>query len=157
MPENQVYRHYGSDKFDHALFIPVTNEPVINKPSPHTGLWASPLVDNTTDWADWCEGESFNTERLATWFDFRLKPGARIAVIKRLDDMGKYPLQPPYRDDEWWKHLSNRQLDYEKMAENYDAILYWESGCMHGTTAWNPWDCDSLLVLNPDVVKEIKS
>ena len=43
-------------------------------------------------------------------------------------------------------------LDFEKLQERYDAIevyidnLYWD---LYG------WDCDSILILNKEIVKEV--
>ena len=48
-------------------------------------------------------------------------------------------------------------LDFEKLSKEYDAIevfiskdeqLYWD---LYG------WDCDSILIMNSDIIEEVRS
>ena len=44
--------------------------------------------------------------------------------------------------------------DYEELAKHYDAILYIRNKELDCPGPMYSWDCDSLLVFNPDVVVE---
>ena len=55
---------------------------------------------------------------------------------------------------------NKRYLDFEKIAENYDAIWLTEKGMQE--TRWsNPdlygWDCETFLILNPKCCYEVAS
>ena len=83
-------------------------------------------------------------------FRFKLDDNANIFCINNVDDLNFLPkikdeLVPPT----WIL------LDFEELKRQYDAIevnisndygLYWK---LYG------WDCDSILVMNSDVVVEI--
>ena len=47
------------------------------------------------------------------------------------------------------------QLDFEWMAEQYDAILYLYGTSSVSDAVFWAWDCDSLVVFNPDVVEQV--
>ena len=53
---NQIYIHYGSDKFEPEKFQPIKNKMLSVKPT--GGLWASP-VNAKEGWRQWCERNNF--------------------------------------------------------------------------------------------------
>lgn len=62
----EIYTHYGSEKFDKELWLPVSNEIMCNKP--HGGLWA--VKNNATyGWKEWCEDNDFRIDELDTKFE----------------------------------------------------------------------------------------
>lgn len=146
------YIHYGSLIFNKALFRPITNNNYFNKPD--GGLWASPVISDF-GWKEWCESNSFRLDKLLEHFVFALKPDANVLVIQSntaltmLDFMGycidyskKYDL--PLRPDEYY-------LDFEKLlSDGYDAVQVF----INNETYWSMygWDCDSILILNPDCI-----
>lgn len=142
-----VYIHYGDNQFR-------TPEPIRNKPKftkPYGGVWASRTEGDNT-WRCWCETEEFRLEALGTWFLFKLKPGARVLELSSKDQLATLPQQGVgigiFDDSIYW-------LDFEKLAEEYDAVevtnideLYWP---LYG------WDCNSILIMNPDIVEVLEN
>lgn len=151
------YIHYGSDSFDRTLFTPISNREMFVKP--HGGLWASP-IDAGRGWCDWCRDENFHTDSLSSSFTFTLSEKAKVIHIRSVVDLTELPDQklPVGLEGGFpWKCI-----DFEKLlADGVDAVelhlseeditncgfmgsLYWE---LYG------WDCDSILIMNPDVVE----
>ena len=142
------YIHYGNTHFDPALFCPILNRGLFVKP--YGGLWASP-VDACFGWKDWCRDSRFRVCDDNNSFTFTLSDKARVLVIDTNDKLKDLPqIEDEYALSMWCL------LDFEKLEEEYDAIelvlsadsrLYWS---LYG------WDCDSILVMNPNVVVEEK-
>ena len=147
MGSEVVYIHYGDDEFR-------TPKPVQNKECPFTkpygGFWAS-RKDDPEGWKAWCENEEFLLDTFNRHFLFKLKDGARVLELNhkdQLDSLPKMYLWTKYND---WSECA---LDFEKLAQDYDAIevtdigqLYWP---LYG------WDCNSILIMNPDIVEVIE-
>ena len=149
-----LYIHYGDSAFSKAKFGPVKNRNFKwVKPDYKSGLWASP-INSKWGWKDWCESEEFCTERLNKCFRFWLTNDAKVAHIysvQDLIDLGGYK-------DDMSRRYDMCYLDFEKIARKYDAIelhLCYDGEHINQDLyfALYGWDCDSLLVLNPDVVK----
>ncbi len=144
---SKKYIHYGHKKFDRSKFIPVQNFRAFTKP--HGGLWASP-VDAEFGWKDWCKENEFNMCRMGCSFTFELSPEANVLHICSADSLDGLP-----RVENEWSLPEWCMLDFEKLIEQgYDAIelilsadysLYWN---LYG------WDCDSILIMNPEVIVE---
>lgn len=155
MCENKKYIHYGHKRFEKFLFCPIRNLECFTKP--HGGLWASP-VDAEWGWKEWCTAENFRKYDEDNSFAFTLKEGANVLHLYNIKQLDGLPqVESTYK---MWC-----QLDFEKMLANgVDAIelhlgeedarglgvcegLYWS---LYG------WDCDSILIMNPDVVVEVE-
>ena len=142
---SEKYIHYGHKHFDINLFCPVKNMEVLSKP---TGvLWGS-RTDAKYGWKEWNDDEQFRECNEENSFTFQLSNTARILTINSSDDLKK--LAKTYRG-----FFVPCCLDFERLSQKYDAIevnissdrrLYWD---LYG------WDCDSILVMNPDVIREI--
>jgi hypothetical protein len=150
------YIHYGHDSFRSELFVPIRNHEMFTKP--HGGLWAS-AVNAPFGWKEWTERENFRKGSYTCSFRFRLKDEAKVCHIYRIRDLKGLPQV----DNEF--NLTWCMLDFEKMlSDGWDAIelhlseedmtgvgflegLYWQ---LYG------WDCDSILVMNPDVIMEVE-
>lgn len=146
------YIHYGSANFNKAFFMPISNRYFFNKPV--GGLWASPIISDS-GWKEWCKSNNYRLNRLSEHFIFTLKPDVNVLVIQSnaaltmLDFMGycidyskKYDL--PLRPNEYY-------LDFEKLlSDGYDAVQVF----INNETYWSMygWDCDSILILNPDCI-----
>jgi hypothetical protein len=154
--EKTVYIHYGASVFDSAKGFPIKNRPHWNKPV--GGLWASREAA-TFGWRDWCEGEEPDWIELSKFFRFTLRDGAKVGVIHSIPDLCRLPTV----DDDlfWW---SSEMLDFEEcLRQGWDAIeLCWygeEYKDQRGTDdmyyGLYGWDCDCILILNPDVVVQI--
>lgn len=149
------YIHYGSPKFVTGLFRAITNCDGFNKP--RGGLWASP-VDAERSWREWVEGNNFYPETLATSFEFELSAGARVLELTPenvwdLPEDEKAFMKRDRRDRNVFSMVYG--IDFEALAREYDVLecslsrypsLYWS---LYG------WDCDSILIMNPDVIVEV--
>lgn len=152
---SKKYIHYGSPAFCKKAFVPITNFEFLNKPL--GGLWASP-VDAERGWYDWVKANDFYPEKLEQSFEFELSENARVLELTP-DNVWELPIRkdtPKFmleRDRE--NPLSMIMgVDFEALAQEYDVLscslsenpsLYWS---LYG------WDCDCILVLNPEVIVE---
>jgi hypothetical protein len=133
---------YGcGKKFDRRKFKPIKNQPFVK---PMGGLWASP-VDATYGWREWCEAESFGN--LSNCFTFEFD--GNVFAIDSLDDAKRMP---------WTTYRGLlTHPDFEKMLKmGYDAIHLTERGQIatrFGEPSLYGWDCECVLVMNPDCVK----
>lgn len=143
--QDKIYIHYGHATFDPNLFKQIQNEQCWIKPI--GGLWASP-VDAKLGWKNWCEREEFRECTEENSFSFTL-PESNIFIIDSVEKLKELPtIVDPVCES------IGTLIDFEKCIEiGYDAIelnlsmnprLYWE---LYG------WDCDSILVMNPDKIK----
>jgi hypothetical protein len=135
--------HYGSDKFIPEKVLPVKNDSWV-KPKREGGLWTSP-IDSKWGWKDWNDCEQFRDCDERNSFTVCLKSNAKIYVIDSLEDLKNSPLREGY---------SKRVLDFEVIAQSYDAIWLTEKG-QNETHLSYPidlygWDCETVLILNPD-------
>ena len=152
----EIYRHYGHDKFDKNLFLKIKNEELRNKP--HGGLWASPTKDVDVGWARWCMQEEFCVDKLDSYFDFKLKDNARVLRIEKIKDLEKLP-RVKLNDNLMTINHMNFDIDFEEIGKNYDAILVYmyrdeeSKGMKSMYFELYGWDVDTLLVLNPDVIE----
>jgi hypothetical protein len=140
------YIHYGHSNFNKDMFYKIKNDSCFTKPI--GGLWAS-RINAKFVWKEWCEREKFRECHKENSFQFKLKDNSRILKIQNAKQLSKLP-----------KNKSDLStiyvcLDFEKLSKKYDAIevlisndnkLYWD---LYG------WDCDSLLVMNPECIEVI--
>lgn len=145
----KTYIHYGYEPFDRDLIQPIRNRDYFTKP--WGGFWASP-VDAEFGWKQWCEREQFALDRFVHSFTFTLSPEAKVLTIGSTLDLHGLP-----RGDTLGLDMGMVCLDFEELLrQGYDAVelelsrdweLYWE---LYG------WDCDSIVILNPDIIVEVK-
>lgn len=143
--KENIYIHYGAKHFDKNLFQDIKNIPFVK---PEGGLWASRINANY-GWKEWTEDNEYMTDRYreGNCFRFKLKNNARVLILKTKEDLKNLPKNkiPTFPTLYEW-------LDFEELKKRYDAIevviekLYWE---LYG------WDCDSILILNKDVIEEV--
>ena len=151
-----AYIHYGSSKYDPVKFKPIKNQLLWVKSE--GGLWASPK-DAFFGWKEWCEGARFDGCNTDISFEFTLASNAMILQINCTDDLidlpkADLPKEIPSRTFSWLA-----LLDFEKiLSSGVDAIQVnmsndpargWDNGLYN---ALYGWDCDSILVMNKDVV-----
>jgi hypothetical protein len=147
--KSKSFIHYGSKIFKPELIKPIKNSYWVK---PDGGLWTSP-IDSKWGWVDWCESEKFKECNIENSFTLKFYDWAKICVIDSFSDLVKLPYYENYM----------RFLDFEEIAENYDAIWLTENGETK-TRFSNPglygWDCESVLILNSkccyEVIKNIK-
>lgn len=138
------YIHYGSAKFDKSKFKSIENIQFFNKPN--GGLWAC-AVGTKFGWKEFCELENIYWVNLSDSFEFELTPEARVLRLHNLDDYVEFRSKYAINDIGIKLALG---YDFERIAKEYDVIdfkvgeLYMALYC---------WDVDSIVVLNPDVIK----
>lgn len=140
------YIHYGNTTFEPERFSEIKNRKYFTKPD--GGFWASP-VDAEYGWKDWTEDEKFTECREDNSFVFTLKDDTNVLHIHSCNGLNKLP-------GHYEKILGGVYFDFEKMkADGIDAVelhlsddrgLYW---ALYG------WDCDSILIMNKDVIEMV--
>jgi len=146
--EKVVYVHYGSSKFEKEIFTSVINREGWNKP--YGGLWASKVNDDY-GWKVWCEGSGFEECDENNSFKFTIRDEARKLRLADPLDFRNLPTQDNKITGLF--HLGEWVFpDFEKIAEKYDYIEYEENFYTHEVLYG--WDCNCVLILNPDVVEE---
>lgn len=151
---DQIYIHYGSKIFNPKLNFPIRNR---NYPSvkPYGGLWGS-RIGASFGWKDWCKEEDFRDCDPLDSFQFKLKPEAINYIISKTEDL--YAL-PNLKFDKY-KYIKDYYIDFEKcLSLGIDSIeLCWygeeykyvRNGNLHYDLYG--WDCDSIVILNPDAI-----
>lgn len=146
----EKYIHYGSKKFEKDHFTDISNHPYMTKP--FGGLWAS-RVNAIYGWKDWCDSSEFRKCKEENSFSFVLSENARVLYINSVEDLEGLP---EVRSNSGFPS-SFKTLNFEELKKNYDAIevnISWDRELyflLYG------WDCDSILIMNPDIIEEIKS
>lgn len=160
-----IYTHYGSPHFDKSRFVPAHNMDRLPKPKDGTGLWAC-RDNDPSGWETWCRKNDYKVDDLVTFFRFTL-PDAHILTISELSDLVPLPKTHPWdypgklAEDEipQFDYMNGGYvpswcyLDFEKLFEEYDAIELRNSEVF--TYTLYAWDCDCLLVLRSDKIREI--
>lgn len=146
--------HYGHRRFDKRRFMPIHNEEGRNKP--RGGLWASP-VDSDYGWKSWCEDAAFRECDEQNSFTFALKPEANIYYIRSVEAANSLPrAENRYGIEDLMLETPFSMImgvDFESMVKDgIDAIIYEQSACPQLYWKLYGWDCDSILVMNPEVV-----
>lgn len=139
------YIHYGDNKFDINKFNKVLNIPESIKP--FGGFWGS-RENADFGWKEWCTDTNFKFKDLSKNLQFSLSNDARILIMDNanlLDDL------PQNKEN----HILNKlyvTLDFEELSKQYDAIEILISEDERLYELLYGWDCDSILVMNPDVI-----
>lgn len=138
------YIHYGSAKFDKSKFKVIENIQFFNKPN--GGLWGCE-VGTKFGWKEFCELENIDWVNLSDSFEFELTPEARVLRLHNLDDYVEFRSKYAINDIGIKLALG---YDFERIAKEYDVIDF-KVGELY--MALYGWDVDSIIVLNPDVIK----
>ena len=139
-----TYIHYGHNAFDLNKFKIPQNREWCNKPC--GGLWSS-RVNAKHGWKDWCEQEDFRECREDNSFMFKLSDKANVLYINCVDDVSKLPEQEQY------KGSCIKSVDFEQLVlRGIDAIEFNLSNDWDLYMALYGWDCDSTLILNPNII-----
>lgn len=155
------YVHYGCNADDYNInkFKKVKNIPFSTKPS--GGFWASRSVDRKNmvfDWAAFCREAEFQWKGdLDCKFYFCLDIDAHIAVIKSIADYKILPKIKSIKDIIKWEITF---IDFEEcVRQGIDAIEYAYSVAHQNENigdemdiAMLGWDCDSILIMNSDII-----
>ncbi len=138
------YIHYGDCEFDIAKFQNITNVAEFTKP--RGGLWGS-RVNAEFGWKDWCLENDYQSD-LENSFVFSLDNNAKLLVIERKEQLKELPRMESSIVSKLWV-----TLDFEKLSKDYDAIEVLISKDFKLYHELYGWDCDSILIMNPNIVK----
>lgn len=158
--EKTVYIHYGAKKFDTRIGFPIRNANMENAKlwfdaitKPQGGLWASPK-NALYGWDKAITdifGQSVDKSKS---FLFTIRPNSKVALIQSLKDLKSLPSLPCL-----WSIIGKKlhRIDFEKCLLNgIDAIeLDFSSNPAKMDDLLFGWDCDSIVILNPDIVEQI--
>lgn len=149
------YIHYGHKDFNGHSFVGIKNE-MFPRIKPVGGFWASP-VDAKYGWKDWCDSEKFIECNKNNSFEFSIDESANIFHIYSVSDLKRLPEN---KMDSMFSHSMWYCIDFEQCVKmGIDAIelhlsedrpedlfnsLYY---ALYG------WDCDSILIMNPNIIK----
>lgn len=121
------------------------------KPS---GLW---LSDESWDccWSNWCEGESFNIEKLAHKSTFRVDTDG-VLVLKTPRDVilftRAYALANPTR--------VYMNMDWPRLTKEHKGLIItpyqWSLRLKQGVEWYYGWDCASGCIWDLSCLKEVK-
>lgn len=142
------YIHYGHKIFEKEEFQEIKNIPHNNKP--YGGLWAS-RKDTDTGWKNWVLGNDLDIGNFNTSFEFSLKKDAKVLTIDSLEVLRNLPSS---ESDVTMIQLG--LLDFEKLSKDYDAIEVLISKDRRLYFHLYGWDCDSIIIMNPDIIIEEK-
>ena len=133
-----IYVHYGSSSFDMNRFENVQNSDMLSKPI-NGGLWASPEKAEE----GWQKINSIRPQD-KSFFKFKLDETAKVLLLNNKESIEKLPTI--------CSKLEKFPiiLNFEMLSGEYDAIFYQLN---KETDEILPcWDCDCLLVMNPNVI-----
>lgn len=92
-------------------------------------------------------------------FKFTIDKKAKILLITKLKDISKYVSKSnnihPYDDA---LHCATSMIDFEHiMKDGYDAIelIHGDNYMELHSGAFNTWDCDSIIILNKDIIEPL--
>lgn len=151
MKENQIYIHYGHKKFSKEMYEPIKNMHLLA--IPNGGLWAS-RIDAKFGWKDWYINQSYKRIDEDNAFKFKLKDGTKILYIDNIDMLSTLPVV--HYNPSILKYIDNAFLDFEKLSKEYDAIEVSISKCPDLFFKLYEWYCDTILIMNPNIIEEIK-
>lgn len=165
--DKQVYIHYGNTNFEKERFVPIYNE---GTAKPRGGFWGSP-IDAKFGWKDWNDSEHFCECNINNSVQFVLSDNAKVLHIDCVDQLDELPIIEDELSHLFGRYSSMLRIDWVDLCKDYDAIelhlsdekpskkksnepsylsmngLYWK---LYG------WDCDSIVVMNPDVVEVVE-
>lgn len=127
-------------------FVPIRNFKLPIKPL--GGLWTSTWIPSrqTSDWIEWCRCEQFGDPDKRDWWLLTPDPQARIVTINDHAD-----LKALWKDYSYCyhkgKHFNYEALDFECIADDYDAIHLTRAGQRRTRLTLDinlyGWDCES--------------
>ena len=157
----------GIDYFDKQFFKPVQNE----GRKVEGCLWTSP-VKSEYSWIDYIRSCEIRNYAKNEYYELCFKQGTRIAMIENYNDL----LNMPYYDEEKYCHIQSRYIDFEKLATVCDCLWVTTDGLLLASypertlgTAFlqrEPhiiefnlygWDCETVLIFNPDCVLNVRN
>ena len=145
---SMIVIHYGSKIYDPLKVKKIKND---DRNKPIGGLWTSP-INSEFGWIDWCRCEEYTEYEPENSFKLLILPESNIYKIDSFQDLLSLPLiQKTY--------MNKMVPDFEIIQKTIDAIWLTIKGENETRLASNPdlygWDCESVLIMNPDCCRQI--
>lgn len=125
------------------------------------GFWVSDEGEgNERGWKDWCEGESFATDRFVYENEIILSHKAKILFINSVNELDNFhnQYQAALPGMEKW---GNHYIDWKAVAKDFQGILItpylYERRFTEGMNWYYSWDCASGCIWNKSAIKLIKT
>lgn len=147
------YIHYGNNNFEMGKFNEIRNTSRKNWNKPIGGLWACD-VNSQLSWLSWCKEEEFTYTDFTKSFCFLLSKSCRLLKVDNIEvlkEKGLFPKNYDYKKP----FLDYIFFDFEQIKKSYDAIEVLISRDERLYYTFYGWDCDSILIMNPDVISII--
>ena len=137
----------------------IRNHKFFNKPN--GGLWGSP-IDSSWGWKDWCDSENFKrNDGFNSGFTWEISDPDKILIIDSMETYQSLPESYKYSSSLFGYRTNYIYLDFERISQDYDAILLTERGfneLRHDISLnFCFWDCESIIVLNQEAIINIES
>ena len=145
---------YADDGFDLTRFRSVTNwreTTPVGKPK-SGGIWLS--LDG--GWERWCEREQMDEWASNGSYQVTLKPDTHILMIASADDMEGLPQAGATKMTYAPVGEPIKNFDYERLALSWDGICVMAGSNSDLYHSFYGWDCNSLVLLNPDCVESAR-
>lgn len=157
LKDENSYVHYGDVSFVREKFESIENKDYSNKPE--GGLWAS-ACEAENAWCAWCIENDFKRANRDKYFYFKVADTANILRIESLDDCKELTLRPIGYMHKEYVDPNYEVIDYracikrgiDAIEYKYDIASQSEDFEEINSIMWG-WDCDSILILNPDVIE----
>lgn len=140
--------------------VDIHNNPWRNKPM--GGFWGTP-EDSSNNWKNLCLSKKIRVESLNHSIRFRLIDGARVYLIDSEEKEETLPLQlideaTKLKGIREYQPKLDRIYDFEALKkEGYDAVEISISECPRLFWLMYGWDCDSIVVMNPEVIEVLET
>ena len=145
-----MYIHYGASNYDQTKFKKIGyDHPLGTKPS--GGLWGT-WDTAKYSWKQWCLDNEFKENQLASYFRFGLVDNVRILELSEIDDLDSIQVLEK-RKFHIGLYPTTIHIDWYELMKNYDVVrLNYSQNEQLWYRVLYGWDCDSILVLNENVI-----
>ena len=136
---NMIFTHFGTNLFNPEEFQEITNETYCGGLKPKGGIWGS--FEEGLGWKKWCEINEYEfLNGFNLFFRFKLTDNAHILYVLK-DELDIFKIEGTLQSYDWLK-----------IKEKYDAVYIPAGTNQELYMKYYGWDCDSIIVLNKNVV-----
>lgn len=127
-------------------------------------MWGSPKHDNEYigTWHEWCMCNHFNTGLSNYYIEYKIKEDSNLYIIDSQNDLIKL-IESYDRVENELPITVFVYPNFEAIAKDYDGIYLTQKGQYDTHMPIDKyeynlygWDCECLLIFNPDIIVDIK-
>ena len=160
---SKLFLHAGARDFSRDTFLPVV-QTIREYNKPYGGLWGSPMSSRHS-WLKYMATSSEMWHRRNMYdqsIGFKFRVTGNVLVIDSLEDSDRLARQYPEEGDEVFA-ARDIGIDWLRFATDakHDAVYLTARGyaahrcATNGNGLFTRWDCESIVVLNPDAVRVV--